>query len=333
VVTKLLNMFDEISSFPAPRTWSAVWGWALVLMLVGLAACSGTGPPEAPELARVNEKSINLQDFLSRAAFMGLGNDPAILTPELRKAVLQDLVKREVVLAEGARRGIELSEQDITRQEQAVRRGLSDDDFKKTLAGQGISYSQWRREIGREGLMEKILNMVVLPRVRISPEQVQQYYQQHQEEYRRPEQILAQHALLPSRKLAQKLVDRVAAGQDMGQAAAELGSPLAEGERPTWLSRGHMPPVLEKKVFALKPGQLAGPLPSPYGFHVVRVVGKRPAAVLTLEQASSRIRRELSTQRKEELAAAWLEEMLSKATVWYHKQFIDTGRLEQAGSN
>jgi parvulin-like peptidyl-prolyl isomerase len=94
-----------------------------------------------------------------------------------------------------------------------------------------------------------------------------------------------------------------------------------------------MPPVLENKVFGLKSGQLAGPLPSPYGFHVVRVMGKRPATMLTLEQASSRIRRELATQRQEDLAAAWLEEMLSKATVWYHTQFIDTGRLEQAGSN
>jgi len=326
-------MVEEISSCPAPAGWSAACKWALALLLVGLAACSGGGPPEAPELARVDEKSITLQDFLSRAAFMGLGNDPAILTPELRKAVLHDLVRRELVLAEGARRGIELNEQELARQEQDVRRGLSDEDFKKTLAGHGINYNQWRREMGREGLMEKILNLVVLPRVRISPEDVQQYYQQHQDEYRRPEQILAQHALLPNRKLAQKLVDRVAAGQDMGQAAAELGAPLAEGERPAWLSRGHMPPVLENKVFGLKSGQLAGPLPSPYGFHVVRVMGKRPATMLTLEQASSRIRRELATQRQEDLAAAWLEEMLSKATVWYHTQFIDTGRLEQAGSN
>ncbi|MEW5912618.1 MAG: peptidyl-prolyl cis-trans isomerase [Thermodesulfobacteriota bacterium] len=305
----------------------------LFLVLVGLAACSGKGPAEAPELARVDDKPITLQDFLSRAAFMGLGNDPAILTPELRKAVLQDLVRREMVLAEGTRRGIELSPQDLARQEQAVRRGLSDDDFKKTLAGHGISYDQWRREMGREALSEKILSMMVLPKVRISPEEVQKYYQEHLNEYRRPEQILAQHALLPNRKLAQQLVDRVVAGQDLGQAAAELGAPLGEGDRPAWLSRGHMPPALENKVFALKPGQLAGPLPSPYGFHVVRVMGKRPATVLTLEQATSRIRRDLAVQRKEALAAAWLEEMLSKASVWYHTQFIDTGRLEQAGSN
>lgn len=305
---------------------------ALALLVLGLTACSPGGPEGSPELARVNDHPITRQDFLARAAFMGLGSDPAILTPELRRAVLEDLVKRELVLQQGAERGIELTPRELDGQEQVLRKDLGEEAFKRTLAVHGITYQQWRRELGQQSLMEKILNLVLLPQVRITPQEVKDYYQQHRRQYQRPEQILAQQALLPSRKLAQMLVDKVAAGEDMGQAAAELGAPLAQGDRPTWLSQGHMPPELEKKVFALKAGQLAGPLPSTYGFHVLRVVDKRPATELSLAQAAGRIRRQLSTLRKQELAADWLTELAANSSIWYHTQFIKTGRLGQAGS-
>lgn len=327
-------MADKMSSSPAVKGGGKqVRAIFALFLLLGLAACSMEAPQQTHVLAKVGNQPITLREFISLAAFMGLGSDPAMLTPDLRKAVLEDLVKRSLVLAQASERGIELTPQELASQEEALRQDLGEDAFSRTLALHGITLDQWRNELGLLALTEKTLNLVLMSRVRITPREIEDFYQQNREKYQRPEQVLAQHALLPSRELAQKLLNQLKKGKDMGQAAAELGAPLAQGNRPTWLSRGHMPPELEKKIFSLRAGQLAGPLPSPYGFHVVRVMDKRPAAKLSLAQAEPRIRRQMTSERKEALAAEWLGELLSNSSVWYHKQFIASGRLEGAESS
>ena len=94
-----------------------------------------------------------------------------------------------------------------------------------------------------------------------------------------------------------------------------------------------MPPGLESKVFALKPGQLAGPLPSPYGFHVVRVKAKRSGQwSLSLTQAAPEIQKNLVAQKQEALAISLLEELKAKSDIIYDQQFLEKGRLAPARS-
>jgi len=298
---------------------------AAVLALL-LAACSPPPEQSVPTVAWVEGQPITLAEFNSRAAFMGLGGDPAVLDQALRQEMIEELVRRRLVLAEAKRQGIILEAEEVEQQEQAMLKELDRQAFEHNLAMHGISREDWRGELERQLLMNKTLRMILLPKARVGPEEVRAYYQKNRASFARPEQILAQHALLPSRELAQQLVDRVKAGHDMSTAAEELGSPLAAGGRPTWLSRGHMPPALEKKVFALASGQLAGPLPSAYGFHVVLVQAKRPAARLSLGQAAPRIQKSLAAQKRERLAAVYIEQLRSKAKVDYDQKFLEQGR-------
>jgi parvulin-like peptidyl-prolyl isomerase len=278
-------------------------------------------------VAWVNGRAVTLDEFNSRAAFMGLGGDPSLLDPALRRAVVEDLIQRRLVLDDAQRQGIALEPGEVARREEAMLSELDPQALEHNLAIHGISRQEWRDELSHQLLMDKALLLILRPRARVSPEEIRAYYRRNRERFRRPEQILAQHALLPNRELAQKLVDQVRAGQDMSQAAAAMGAPLAEGGRLTWLSRGHMPPALEKKVFALEPGQLAGPLPSTYGFHVVLVQAKRPATELSLAQAAPEIQKSLAALRREELAVSFIEQLRSRAQVKYDQRFLEQGRF------
>ncbi len=334
MVTRFDKMAGFISSRPKTLRRSGWWPGlaAAALLALFLAACSSASNQGDPAVAWVDGRAVTLGEFYSRAAFMGLSGDPSALDPVLRRAVVEDLVRRRLVLDEARRQGITLEPGEVERREKAMLGELEPEALEHNLALHGISRRQWRDELGQQLLMDKALLMILRPRVRVSPEEIRAYYRSHRERFRRPEQILAQHALLPNRELAQKLVDRVKAGQDMSQAAEALGAPLAEGERLTWLSRGHMPPALEKKVFALEPGQLAGPLPSTYGFHVVRVQAKRPAGELSLAQAAPEIQKSLAAKRREELAASFMEQLRSRARVKYDQRFLDQGRLSSPRS-
>lgn len=298
---------------------------ALASLLLGhLAGCGEHAG--SPVVARVDGEPITLDEFRAQAVFTGLSSDSTAIAPGLRHAVLMTLVRRTLVLKEAKAADIGVLPEEVTRAESDMRQGMSDEDFLRTLQAQDLDLATWRSVLGKELIKRKVLDSVVMARVRVDATRIQKYYREHPEEFQRSEQILAQHAVMPSKQLAEALLDRVRQGEDMGKAAATLGTPLVEGGQAIWLSQGHMPDNLEKEVFALEPGKLAGPLGSTYGFHVVRVLQKRPAMHLSLAQAAADIQKKLAAEDKETLAAQWVEDLLKRARVWVDNQFVDTGK-------
>ncbi len=295
----------------------------VVLCLALLAGCSHPGPK--PVVGRVGKEDITREEFKAQAAFLGLGSDPKVLSPQLRREVLETLVRQKLVLARARKLGIRLEPEVLAREESELMRGLSPDAFQRALAAQGIGYIQWRRVLARDLLVKKTLELMLGSQAGVTAEEVRRYYLAHRSKFHHPAQVLAQHAVLPTRKLAQTLVDRVRAGQDMGAAAAQLGYPLDEGGEPVWLEGGHMPPSLERKIFALKPGSLAGPLASDYGFHVVRVLKKRGAEQASLAQAAEEIQRRLTARKMERLAEKWIQKQRDQARVWFDPDFLKRG--------
>lgn len=299
--------------------------WFAFLAL--LAACGG--PPGSPVLAKVDGQEINLRQFLAQAAFNGLGGNPAALTAELRESVLELMVRRRLIIKQGQAQGVELSDQELARSEAKMKRGLDPEAFRRSLVAQGIDEDQWRWVLRQELLKHKSLEAVLADKVRVSAEAVKRYYLQHRRQYQRPAQILAQHAVLPDRRLARRLLQMVGKGQDMTAAAASLGSPLPRAGA-VWLSRGHMPEALEHKIFKVRPGRLAGPFKSPYGFHVILVMKKRPGRNLSLAQAAAEIHRLLAGRRKEKLAQQWVGGLRQKAKVWMDPGFLAKGSTGNA---
>ena len=306
-----------------PRGWGRSFPVLVVLCLVLLGGCSRPGP--APVVGRVDKDEITREEFKAQAAFLGLGSDPKVLSPHLRREVLETLARQKLVLARARKLGIRLEPEVLAREERDLMRGLSQEAFQRALAAQGIDFLQWRRVLARDLLVKKTLELMLGSKAVVTAEEVRRYYQAHRDQFRHPAQVLAQHAVLPTRKLAQTLVNRVKAGEDMGAAAAQLGYPLDEGGEPVWLEGGHMPPALERKIFALKPGSLAGPLASDYGFHVVRVLKKRGPEQAGLAQAAEEIQRRLTARKMERLAEKWIQKQRDQARVWFDPDFLKNG--------
>lgn len=316
---------------PRLRPLVRLLAWGLVTL--GLVLVVGCQKPPAPsEVANVDGQALLVEDFLAQTAFMGLGKDPQALSPDLRQAVLETLVRRRLVLAQAEAKGIRLEREELDREEASLRRGLSEEAFELTLIAQGIDYDEWRRVLSQELLMQKTLDLLLASQVQVTPDEVRTYYQDHAEEFSRPEQVLAQHAMVPDKETARKLLQRLGQGEDMAAAAAELGVTLPDEGEPTWLSRGHMPEALEDKVFALEPGRLAGPLSSPYGLHVVRVLARRAASKLDLAQAAEEIQRRLASDKKEQMAALLIDQMRAKAKVTFNAEFAASGKFGTPGS-
>ena len=58
-------------------------------------------------------------------------------------------------------------------------------------------------------------------------------------------------------------------------------------------------------VFAMKPGEIVGPVQSDFGWHVIKVQGVKPAKTLPFDEAKAQIEADLKRQKvRQKFAAA-----------------------------
>ncbi len=276
-------------------------GLVAVLMLTSLAAVfwcrdpSAPPPPDSPAvLARVGERTITVADLraeLQRAEHLKT-LDPG--------QVLDRLIDRELRLAKA--------------------REMHYDETAK-----------YRRSC--ENLLIGMVNKRVLsPKldaVVVSDEEVEDYYQEHAEEFVRPARRRfavihvpvdrqraddrrvqeARQRIETAREKAVELADEIPVEDGFGSLAVTCSEDQVtryKGGDIGWHAVGGPPSRWEEAImragFALdEPGQVSEVVEIDKGFAILRLTSRRESVLTPLEQAASRIRQRLLRQKREEI--------------------------------
>jgi peptidyl-prolyl cis-trans isomerase D len=171
----------------------------------------------------------------------------------------------------------------------------------------------------------------LMDQVQLTPQDLQTYYNQHQDEYRVPEQVKLSHILIktpapgPDGKVDDKAVEaarvkaedvlkQVKAGGKFDELAKKYsddpGSAKQGGEL-GWIGRGRTVPEFEKAAFSLPAGQISDLVKSNYGFHIIRVEEKQDAHVKTLDEVKAQIEPLLKQQKVAKMAEDQANAMLA----------------------
>jgi peptidyl-prolyl cis-trans isomerase D len=182
------------------------------------------------------------------------------------------------------------------------------------------SYFDMRKAEYRVGEQRKV-KMLLLDRdqahakIVVSPADVQRSYNDNLSQYQTPEQIRASHILLNTagkeeaavRKQAEDLLQQVKAGADFAALATKFSEDegsKANGGDLDYFSRGRMVPEFETAAFALEPGQVSDIVRTQYGFHIIKVVDKKPAVTRAFDEVRPQIEDQLKWQRADQQIGA-----------------------------
>jgi len=113
------------------------------------------------------------------------------------------------------------------------------------------------------------------------------------------EEIHAQHILLKTQADAQAVIDQLNKGADFATLAKSKSTDpnASTGGDLGWFKKGDMVQAFSDAAFALKPGQISQtPVQSPYGWHVIKVLGTRVAPPQTYEQIHDTMAQKIEQQ-------------------------------------
>jgi peptidyl-prolyl cis-trans isomerase D len=136
----------------------------------------------------------------------------------------------------------------------------------------------------------------------VTDEELRAAYKDRAKQFQVPEQRRASHILVKTKEQAEKVLAEVkkspgrfadlAKKESQDTGSAEKGGDLG------WFSSGMMVKPFEDAVFSMKkPGELAGPVQSEFGFHVIKLTGIQPAKSRSFDEVKKELADELARQK------------------------------------
>ena len=119
------------------------------------------------------------------------------------------------------------------------------------------------------------------------------------------------------RARANELLGEIQAGADFAQMAQEhsQGPSGPNGGDLGWFKPGAMVPPFDSAAFALEPGQVGGPVKTRFGYHVIKVEGRRTTPPMAFEQAQNQIRFSLANQKVQDRSMAVMDSLRGEADI------------------
>ncbi len=152
----------------------------------------------------------------------------------------------------------------------------------------------------------------VAPRQTIPEEELHQYYNSHASQFEKPAEVKAAHILLkvdPKASEADKTAiklkledirNQIKAGADfaaMAKKYSEDPGSKAKGGDLGYFSKGMMVPPFEKAAFALKKGELSKIVKTSFGYHLIKLLDKKPGQKTDYAHARPEILKHLQEEK------------------------------------
>ena len=296
-----------------------------------LAAACGLGdPPKQRAVITVGGRNITPEELkrdLKRMTFdMELtGHEMQILLDPL----VEKLLDHYLLLEYGRQEGIEVSDQDLDKVVKEIRKEYTDRDFQETLLRGVIHFEEWKEALRERLLLKKIVDRALETMEPVPFYEIRDYYDAHQEEFKRPLAVRFRQIVAGTREEAEKALQRLNSGEDMSAVIEGYvkGEGRNYGGEVDWVVRGDLEETVEKVVFSLPVKKVSPVVETPYGFHVFEVLDRQPEGVKSFPEAIAEIEAKLQQERQEAFMNQWVETLRVVIPVTVNREMLQEMEL------
>ncbi|AZZ36469.1 hypothetical protein CIK05_06590 [Bdellovibrio sp. qaytius] len=172
-------------------------------------------------------------------------------------------------------------------------------------------------------------------------QKVQDYYNNTKGEFETPEQVKASHILIRTtegnaesdgiaKAKMENIVKRLAKedfAKVAGQVSEDPGSKAKNGDL-GYFSKGRMVKEFEEVAFTTPVGKVSAVIKTPFGYHILKVMDKKPAQTTSFEAAKNGIATKLVAEEKTLTISKQLEELAAAGNAQAVNEFVTKNNLK-----
>jgi len=296
-----------VKTITATKLFTATICVAVLFGCQGGSNSGGTqsqGKKEGKVLAEVNNGTITTGDFDRELKTLPEYLKAMADTPQGRKEMLDTMVIRELILQQAAKDGLD----------------------------KGPEIEEKLQDLRKRLVVESFLKKKVESESKVSDEDMKKFYEQNKDKFKSGEQTRASHILVKSEKEAKEILAKLKSGGNFEELAKKnsVDSSSAKGGDLGWFSKGSMVPVFEKAALALKEGQISDVVKSDFGFHIIKLTGKRPAGTRPFEEVKEQIKGAIMPAKQQEVFQKIKDELKKSAKITIKEDVLNSvgGKIE-----
>ncbi|MEF2098164.1 peptidylprolyl isomerase [Bacillus sp. CFBP9009] len=276
-------------------TKAYIWAGS-ILIIAGIMAFAMISSTDKT-MASIDGEKIN-KDELYDALVAGYGAD-----------TLDLLITNKLVELEAEKAGIKIKDEEIQKEIDVMVESYGDEkSLKEQLEASGSSMEALKKDI----VVYLQTKKLVEPRITVTDEEISTYFEDNKDTFAQAEQVEASHILVEDEKTAKKVAKEIADGGDFAKLAAEYSTDTEtadNGGSLGYFGKGDMVEEFENVAFDLDINKVSDPVKSEYGYHIIKVTGKKEAKKANLEDSKDVIKETLLSERLQEEYPVWLAEV------------------------
>ncbi|WNS79959.1 peptidylprolyl isomerase [Domibacillus sp. DTU_2020_1001157_1_SI_ALB_TIR_016] len=271
--------------------------WAAIIAAIAAAGFFfATAGSSAETIAEVGGTKITKDDLYDSLVKM-YGADAA-----------ESLIADKIVEKEAAKEKVQVTDKEIQEELDATIESYGGEEaYKSALESSGMTEADMKEEIKVYLETVKLLE----PRIEITDEEIETYFNENKDTFATSEQVEASHILVDDEATAKEVAAKLADGEDFAALAKEYSTDTTSAENGGelgYFGTGEMTEEFEKAAFAMEIGEISEPVKTDYGYHIIKVTGKKEAKAANLEDSKEEIKETLKQEKMSSEYTTWLEE-------------------------
>ncbi len=283
----------------------------------------------------LDEEVAAVKNNLAQQGIDFEGDKGEELEKMLRRNMLDQLINRVLIMQEAERRGLLPTGREVREEVERLKKELgSEGQFKKFLAANGINEPRLeellKHQLAAQKLQEQIKSQVARP----TEAEIEKYYNDHREEFTRPEQRQVSHILIgtggyagdkertemEAKVLALQVAEKLKAGADFAELAEQYsddpGSKENGGQYPPFSKNSGFAKEFEEAAFSLQEGEFtAEPVRTRFGYHIIKLDKIIPGQVQEFSEVKDAIAAGLYEQALMEELDAFMQDLRGQAEI------------------
>jgi peptidyl-prolyl cis-trans isomerase SurA len=306
-------------------------------------------------VARVNNQIITLSDY--EKAAQGLAEEvkqdcqnctqdqTQAEVKERQKNLLRDMIDQQLLIERAKDMGIDVETELVKRLDEVRKENnlATMDDLEKAVEKQGIVWEDYKQQMKNGLLTQKVIQQEVGGRMDIGPDEIKRYYDAHNQDFVRKEQVDLSEIFLSTegktpeeiaaiKTKADDLRKRIVNGDDFAELAKRHseGSTAQEGGELGTYERGQLAEQLADAVFKLDKNGITDVIQTRTGFEILKVNEHYQAGLQPLDKVSDQITNIIYKQKMDPAMRSYLAELREESYVTVKPGFTDAAAVPGA---
>ena len=258
---------------------------------------------------------------------------------QIRQQVLDQMIVGRLLEKKVKEFNIVVTEEEVINQIKELlstqRPPLSLEEFKKKSAESGQSFEEIKQRVRKGITYQEVMEAQWAGKIDITEEDAKKHYDENPTKFEVQEQVRASHILIkpdttdsgadPNQAKAkakakiQGLLEQIKGGADFAELAraSSDGPSAVQGGDLNFFPRGRMAAPFEKAAFELEVGKVSDIVETQFGYHIIKVTGRKDAGTTSYEQARDSITKQLTQKKQAEFTNKYIESLKAEANIVY----------------